>query len=167
MIVSRSFYPMNSPRSHRTTELTKELARQGHVVTVLTPKKSEHVVFEQENNFSIHDLGQPKWKDVSLSGKGIGLMLKRVLRRGLCIALEYPNLEYYFKVKRVLKKKRKAKEHYDILISIAVPYPIHWGVAAVWKKKNNIADIWVADCGDPFMGQENDTFKPAFYFKYV
>jgi hypothetical protein len=40
-------------------------------------------------------------------------------------------------------------------------------VAAVWKKKNNIAKTWVADCGDPFMGHENDTFKKAFYFKYV
>ena len=54
-----------------------------------------------------------------------------------------------------------------MLISIAVPYPIHWGVAAVWKKKGNIAKTWIADCGDPFMGQENDTFKKPFYFKYI
>src|SRR5690554_3068579 len=167
LIISRSFYPMNSPRSFRTTELAKELARQGHQVTVLTPKKSEHTVFEKEHNVIIEDLGKPKWKEVKLSGKGPVLLFKRALRRFSNLLFEYPNLEYYFKVKKALKKKRKAKEHYDMLISIAVPYPVHWGVAAVWKKKNNIANTWVADCGDPFMGRENDTFKLPFYFKYV
>lgn len=167
LLISRSFYPMNSPRSFRTTELAKELARQGHAVTVLTPKKPEHTVFEQEYNLIIDDLGQPKWKNVNLTGKGLALIFKRGLRRGLSIFMEYPNLEYYFQVKKALQKKKKNKEHYDLLISIAVPYPIHWGVAAVWRKKNNLAKTWIADCGDPFMGQENDTFKPAFYFKYV
>lgn len=167
LIVSRSFYPMNSPRSFRTTELTKELARQGHKVTVLTPKKTEHTAFELEHSVIIQDLGQPKWKEVNLSGKGPVLLLKRALRRFSQLLLEYPNIEYYFKVKKALIRNEKKNEHYDLLISIAVPYPIHWGVAAVWKKKNNIAKTWVADCGDPFMGQENDTFKPAFYFEYV
>lgn len=167
LIISRSFYPQNSPRSFRTTELAKELARQGHAVTVLTPKRPEHTVFEQENNLTIQDLGQPKWKEVNLTGKGIALIFKRGLRRGLQVLFEYPSLELYFMVKRALQKKKRNKEHYDLLISIAVPYPIHWGVAAVWKKKNNIAKTWIADSGDPFMGQENDTFKPAFYFKYV
>jgi len=55
---------------------------------------------------------------------------------------------------------------YDLLISIAVPYPIHWGVAAVWAKdkSKNLAPNWIADCGDPYCFQENDTFKPPFYF---
>lgn len=167
LIVSRSFYPMNSPRSFRTTELAKELARQGHEVTVLTPKKPEHGAFEKQHNLIIEDLGQPKWQEVKLVGKGPVLLFKRAIRRFSQLLFEYPNIEYYFKVKKALKKKIKAKEKYDLLVSIAVPYPIHWGVAGVWKKNNNLADVWVADCGDPFMGQENDTFKPAFYFKYV
>src|SRR5690606_7143529 len=94
-------------------------------------------------------------------------LLKRGVRRALQILLEYPNIEYYFKVKKALKKQKKNNKYYDLLISIAVPYPIHWGVASVWKKKKNIAQTWVADCGDPFMGQENDTFKYPFYFKYI
>src|SRR5699024_6823793 len=65
-----------------------------------------------------------------------------------------------------LKRKKKDKEYYDLLISIAVPHTIHWGVAAIWKKHNNLAKTWFADCGDPFMGQENDIFKYPFYFKY-
>lgn len=167
LIISRSFFPMNSPRSYRTTELAKEFARQGHTVTVLTPKRKDHFDFEKEHEIIIQDLGQPKWKDIKLTGKGWSLTSKRIIRRALKILFEYPNLEYYFNVKKMLKTKKKDNEKYDLLISIAVPHPIHWGVAGVWKKKNNIAKCWVADCGDPFMGQENDTFKPAFYFKYV
>lgn len=164
LIVSRSFYPMNSPRSFRTTELAKEFSSQGHEVTVLTPKTSEHIAFEKEHNMTIEDLGQPKWKEIQLKGRGIPLFVRRGLRRVLQMLFQYPNMEYFFKVKRALKKNEK---HYDLLISIAVPYAIHWGVASVWKKKNNIAKRWVADCGDPFMGGENDTFKPAFYFEYI
>lgn len=164
LIISRSFYPINSPRSFRATELAKELARQGHVVTVLTPKCNEHSRFAKEHNMTIEDLGQPKWKEIQLKGRGIPLFVRRGLRRVLQMLFQYPNMEYFFKVKRALKKNEK---HYDLLISIAVPYAIHWGVASVWKKKNNIAKRWVADCGDPFMGGENDTFKPAFYFEYI
>ena len=55
---------------------------------------------------------------------------------------------------------------YDLLISIAVPYSIHWGVAAAWSQQK-CAKVWVADCGDPYCLQENDTFKPPFYFHWV
>ena len=34
LLVSVSFYPENSPRSFRATELAKELCRQGHKVLV-------------------------------------------------------------------------------------------------------------------------------------
>lgn len=164
LIISRSFYPINSPRSFRATELAKELARQGHVVTVLTPKCNEHAHFEKQHNMTIEDLGQPRWKEIQLKGRGIPLFVRRGFRRVLQMLFQYPNMEYYFKVKRALKKNEKS---YDLLISIAVPHAIHWGVASVWKRKNNIAKRWVADCGDPFMGGENDTFKPPFYFEYI
>lgn len=167
LIVGRTFFPEQSPRSFRTTELAKELSRQGHDVTVLIPKKKEHSVFEKDHNIIIDDLGKLKWKEIDLTGKGVGLLFKRAIRRLMLLTLEYPNLEYYFKVKKALQTKKNNNESFDLLISIAVPHSIHWGVAAVWKKKNNLAKIWAADCGDPFMGQENDTFKPMFYFKYV
>jgi H2-forming N5,N10-methylenetetrahydromethanopterin dehydrogenase-like enzyme len=50
LIISRSFYPINSPRSFRSTELAKELARNGHDIIVLTPKKEVHDSFEKEHN---------------------------------------------------------------------------------------------------------------------
>ena len=165
IIVSVSFYPQNSPRSFRATELAKEFARQGHDVTVITPRVKVHHEFEQENGLKIKDLGQPKWQSMDLKGSGLNLLLRRAIRRFTGLLFEYPNIEYTGMVKRTLQK-----EHgFHALISIAVPYPVHWGVALIWSNKSNKnpAKKWIADCGDPYMGQENDSFKKPFYFSYV
>ena len=37
LIVSGDFYPNNSPRSFRTTELVKEMSKLGHDVTLYIP----------------------------------------------------------------------------------------------------------------------------------
>lgn len=164
LIVSRSFYPMNSPRSFRTTELVKEFSRQGHDVTLLTVKDDEyHIPFEKEYGVTIKDLGPLNFPEISLTGSNkVFTILKRALRRGLLQLFEYPDIEMMFKVKHVLK----AEEGYDLLISIAVPHPIHWGVAWARSKNQPIAEIWSADCGDPYMGFDIDWIGKPFYFKY-
>ncbi len=159
LMVARSFYPALSPRAFRATELAKELARQGHQVTVYIPKDdSVHLEFEKKYNLTIKDLGKNKYPDV-----GSGGTFKRGLKRGLQLLLEYPDVQLVSRVKKALKKE----SGYDLLISIAVPYPIHWGTAAAITKKHKPAKVWVADCGDPFMGDISDSFKKLFYFKYV
>lgn len=164
LIVSRSFYPMNTPRSFRTTELAKEFARQGHLVTVITHKDEvSHPSFEKEYGVRIKDLGKQSWKAVKLKGRGIEMLFRRMISRFSNLFFQYPDIELQWLVKEKLKKE----EGYDLLISVAVPYPVHWGVAMVRSEKNPIAKVWVADCGDPFMGQENDSFTPPFYFKYI
>lgn len=164
LIVSRSFYPQNSPRSLRTTELAKEFSRQGHAVTVLTPKDNNvHEQFERENRLTIKNMGRPRWKTPSFGKSKIGYLLTRIFVRLLHLTIEYPDIELMFMVKKALRKE----SGYDMLISVAVPYPIHWGVAKVWNKKQKIAETWVADCGDPYMGDKSDTFRKLFYFKYV
>lgn len=163
LIVSRSFYPQNTPRSLRATELAKEFSRQGHDVTVLTPKNTAiHSLFEEEHGITIKDLGTPKWKNPDFGNSKIGYLLSRICFRFTALAFEYPDIELMFKVIRKLKKEQK----YDLLISIAVPHPIHWGVARLWAKGIKIADTWIADCGDPYMLATSDTFKKTFYFKY-
>src|SRR5699024_12169166 len=71
------------------------------------------------------------------------------LFRSLLQLFEYPDIELLFKVKKALREE----SGFDLLISIAVPHPIHWGTAWAWRKENPIAKTWVADCGDPYMGQ--------------
>ena len=164
LIVSASFYPTNTPRSFRTTELAKEFARQGHRVKVLTPRSARvHDRFEEQYGVEIGDLGTPGWKIMPVKGKGVIRLIRRGIVRFAKLLFEYPNLEYKGMVKRALKQESA----YDLLISIAVPHPIHWGVASVDPKARKICSTWVADCGDPYVGQENDTFKVPFYFAFV
>ena len=163
LIVTRSFYPTNSPRSFRASELAKEFARQGHEVTVLTSKKEEHLDYELKHHLKIKDLGTPRWKLITLKGSKISVLAKRAINRFLKLFFEFPDFEYVSLVKKALKEE----SGYDLLISIAVPYPIHWGVAKSRNEKHPIAKTWVADCGDPYMFAEFDTFKKMFYFKYL
>lgn len=164
LVVSSAFYPEISPRSFRTTELVKELCRQGHDVTLLTIKKDDfHLPLEKEFGLKIKDLGQRNLPPINLTtGAKPVVLLKRVMNRGLLQLLEYPDIEMMFKVKQALVKETG----YDLLISIAVPHTIHWGVAWARSKKHLIAGTWVADCGDPFMGTILDSFKKMFYFRY-
>lgn len=164
LIVSRSFYPINSPRSFRTTELAKELARQGHDVQVLLPKNLENEIKGHfRNDYEIQFLyyGPLKWKPLKKS-KFLG-DITRKFGRLLFLLFEYPNIEIYFKLPKLLKKLNG----FDLLISIAVPHENHWAVAEVRNKRNPIAKTWVADCGDPFMNSALETISPPFYFGWL
>lgn len=167
LIVTRAFYPDQTPRSFRATELAKEFCRQGHNVTVVAPHKDNMQPLLDE--FPIHyiSLGQLRWKTPNIKGLGrMGALFNKTVDRSLPLFLAFPDMEMFFKVRKMM---RKESENYDVLISSAVPYPVHWGVASVWSKhkEKNKARIWVADCGDPYCLQENDTFRPPFYFKWV
>lgn len=164
LIVGSSFYPQNSPRSFRTTELAKEFSRQGNDVTVLIPKNDvEHPEFEEKFGVRIKDIGTLRWRHADFGKSKLGRLMTRASKRILSLFFEFPDIELLFKIRKALKK-----EHgYDLLISIAVPYPNHWGVASEWRKNKNIAKTWVADCGDPFMGNRMDSFNKPFYFMYV
>lgn len=164
LIVTHSFYPQNSPRSFRATELAKEFSRQGHKVTVLTIKNEKiHREFEIVNKLEIKDLGKRKWVSPSFGNTKLGTLFTRAFYRLLSLSLEYPDIELMFMVRKALRKEM----NYDLLISNAVPYPVHWGVAAARKKNHQISKVWVADCGDPYMGERTDSFRKWFYFSKV
>ncbi|MGV3697910.1 glycosyltransferase [Flavobacterium sp.] len=163
LIVSNGFFPEISPRSFRATELAKELVRKGHEVTVCTHFRDGLEAFAVQHNFRLIDLGKLTWPKPVVKGSGVELLARRAVARFSSLLLEYPTVQLIPLIKKALKNEKG----YDALISIAVPYPIHWGVAKIWSKKNPIAKVWIADCGDPYMGQENDTFKPPFYFGFV
>lgn len=164
LIVCSGFYPSNTPRANRATELTKEFARQGHRVTVLLHDRLPvHDTFEKEHAVTIRTMGNRKWKNHDFGKSKIGYFLTRLWFRLLLHAFEYPAVELCFMTARALKKEKG----YDTLISIAVPYPLHWGVARVWNKNQQIANVWIADCGDPYYGCVTDTFRKWPHFAWV
>ncbi|MHC1775906.1 MAG: glycosyltransferase [Lentimicrobium sp.] len=165
LIASGTFFPENSPRSFRTTELAKELGRVGHDVTILIPRnyKIDYTDFEKKYQVRIKFYDQLSLPEISGSFEGRFGIIKLAIRRLLLMLFEYPSIKFMYLVKKALI----TENDYDLLISIAVPFPIHWGVAWARTRKKRIAKVWVADCGDPYMGCKTDSFKKLFYFKYL
>jgi hypothetical protein len=166
LIVTHGFHPEQSPRAFRATELAKEFCRQGHEVTVMAPERSNMRDLLNEFPITFVSLGQLKWKIFNFKSQGgLGKIYNKVVNRTMPLLFEYPMIELIPKIKKIFDSNHNS---YDILISVAVPYPIHWGIAAIWKSKlKSQIGIWVADCGDPYCHQENDTFRPPFYFQWI
>lgn len=162
LVVSGAFYPNASPRSFRTTELVKELYRQGHTVTLFAPEyRFDYTDFLKEYpiNLRFVRIGAKRFE---MNGNGrIATLFNRMSRRFTSTFLEYPDIKFRY----LLPKRLSGLEGYDLLISIAIPHPVHWGVEKALKKNHLLAKTWVADCGDPFMLCKTDTFRKPFYFK--
>jgi glycosyltransferase involved in cell wall biosynthesis len=164
LLVSNGFYPEISPRSYRATELAKEFYRQGHDVTVISKFRDHNysdflsgypITFKMWGKSRFPKVPQYKHKPFSF--------FSRVISRVMLILFEYPGIEDMFKLKKMLKYENG----YELMISFAVPYPVHWGVAWARTRKNLIAEKWVADCGDPYMGDVLDSFRKLFYFGFL
>ncbi|MDY4789544.1 MAG: hypothetical protein SO179_03130 [Bacteroidales bacterium] len=62
-------------------------------------------------------------------------------------------------------KALKQEDNIDYLITIAQPHPIHWGAEKYITNNKEKIKLWIADCGDPFMG--NPFVKKPLYFKSI
>lgn len=167
VIISSVFYPRNTPRANRATELAKEFGRQGYEVVVYALLGDfDYSDFETINNVKIVNLGRNRFSDFNSSEK-IEIKkvskVRQIWRKVLTKTLEYPDVGLIELVFKVLRKEKSI----DLLISVALPYPIHWGIGlfrAIYPKK--LANVvWVADCGDPYMG--NAISRKLFYFGYL
>src|SRR5690606_772907 len=59
VIISYATFPSMAPRSMRTNELAKELARQGHdVILYVLTGGYEYKVFQEETKVKVRDLGK-------------------------------------------------------------------------------------------------------------
>jgi hypothetical protein len=163
LLVSNAFYPEISPRSFRATELAKEFYRQGHDVTVISKFRDHNysdflsefpVTFKMWDKPSFPVMPDFKIKPFQFFSAGISRLLS--------LLFEYPAIEDAFQVKKMLKKENG----FDLMITFAVPYPVHWGTAWARSSENTISGIWIADCGDPYMFARLDRFKKPFYFRF-
>ena len=160
LIISTFYFPDNTPRAFRTFELAKQFSKQGYDVSVLIPNVTEKQVnHSQSLNIKLINLGIIDFSDFKTNIK----VIDRTIFRSLNLLFDYPDIKLFPKIFRFLK----TSNDYDVILSIAVPHSIHWAVAYFLSinKKNKIR--WIADCGDPFMGSETDTFKKLFYFEYI
>jgi hypothetical protein len=150
LIISQHLFPRRTPRAHRTTELIKEFCRRGHQVTVYAVLgKFDYSTFESETGcvvkpIPIHWMIYPYNSD----GDNRRTLLDKVLGK-LFGTLEFPNIEFKYRIPQILEREKG----YDLILSIADPHPIHWGVARFFKKyPNHRKNVkWIADCGDPYI----------------
>jgi hypothetical protein len=164
LVISSWVFNVYSPRAIRTYELVREFLEKGHHVTLVCHKINVPEDILSRQNLTIINIRVPRYQSIKL-GKHILLrIIERFCNRLLYWFFEYPMIQYYFIVRSALKRLHVYS--YDALISIAQPYPLHWGIAS-FLRKNSIAKLWIADCGDPYALVQNDTVRKMFYFKWM
>lgn len=158
LIVSGSFFPINSPRSFRTTELVKELCRLGHQVTLYTPKTD----YDYTEYLKDYPINMKFYKRVEERRKFLGIsIIDRMIFRFLNQFFAYPTIGSY----PLLKQSLKGEKNYDLLITIAVPHSIPWAFGKLYADGIRAAKTWISDCGDPFMLAHSGNYRPPLYLK--
>lgn len=162
VILGSLVYPYISPRSMRATELAKYFASIGHDVSLYgILGKFNYSEFSQQTGVKVKDY-QMRWADMNSDKTDLRDFKLKVLCKLFGRYLEFPDVEYMWKIPSVLKREKDI----DLLITIAVPFPIHWGAArAKVLLKSEFPKVWISDCGDPYMG--NNVNSHPFYFKYL
>jgi len=161
-IISSVIYPRISPRSLRATELAKEIVRQGHNVTLYGVLGTyDYSSFEKKYNLKVKRLKPSNFTMINSDGKVYLSLWKKGIIYLLNKWFEFPDIIISKTVYKALKDEKP-----DILITVALPFPIHWGTAFAKKYQKHLSNtLWVSDCGDPYMGTPM-AHRP-FYFKYI
>lgn len=160
LIVSTSFFPENSPRSFRATELALELARQKHEVFILTINRGiDYNNYAKNHTLQFLPFLNVKNYDANRFSSKRNL-LTRIIDRILYQTILYPEINIAFAIRKILKPNSLS---FDAVISIAKPYSTHFGIAFLSKKLREKLGVWVADCGDPFTGNNLQKRKFPFY----
>ena len=158
LIISGTFYPKNSPRALRTTELVKEFSRTGHEITLYIPEMGyDYMEFQRKCPVVINHYEENLENDKYIGVK----LLDRIIKHYEYWLIKGSSLRSMRNLGRVIKDEIG----FDLLITIAVPHYIHWAIGKVYAKGQKIAKTWVADCGDPFMLNATDAHRPPFWFK--
>jgi hypothetical protein len=157
LIVTPSFFPEVKPRSFRSTELAKQFSKLGHHVTVLCPRNKNRNL-----SGTLSDIKYIEYDRFESCIKLSNWVLNRMLEKFLNRLILYPEIKCFFEV----KDKIQNLGQFDLCISLAWPFSIHWGVAWEKGRNPNFVKVWIADCGDPFTG---NTFvkDPLIYFKII
>ena len=161
VIISGVIFPRIAPRAFRATELAKAFAKKSHNVTLISSLgEYDYSNFQDQTGIIVKNLGTPYFALRNSDGNIKVPFWKKIIIFLLMKPFYFPDILLMNRSKKAILKEDKI----DLLISIAIPYPIHWGLSFINKKNRNF-NTWISDCGDPFMG--NSVVKPFFYFKYL
>jgi len=144
LVISQNTYPIQHPRAFRTAELTEQLARMGHDVTLYTVQGSyDPTDYEKSTGVKMKDI-RTIWSlfgnDGNRKRNSITKLMWRILPKHL-----FPDMAFWYLVPSILRKERNV----DLLITIAVPHGISIGAARYRKRHKDSPKVWIADSGDP------------------
>lgn len=147
LIISQNTWPKQGPRAFRTQELSEELVRKGHDVTLYTVHGDiDYSKYEKRTGVKMRDIS-PRNPIPANDGKNRYEFLSKFLFHFFHRYLLYPEIEFHFNVDTIIQKEKEI----DLLITIAYPHSIHSGAAQSKKKHPELfPKMWIADCGDPF-----------------
>lgn len=160
LIISNHTYPMQGPRALRTAELSEQLVKMGHEVTLYTVHgKCDYLQYEKESGIRMRDIN-PFFATSANDGTQRYNIFDKLMYHYFHRLLMWPQCEFHFSVDRIIQEN----PNMDLLITVAYPHSIHSGAARAKKKSPDIfPKTWVCDCGDPFM--LNPFIHPPRYMK--
>jgi hypothetical protein len=165
IIIARNIFPLITPRAFRATSLAKEFSKMGHEVFLYAVLGSyDYSDFEKETGVRVRNIGKMNFSTFDSSGGYRYNFFDKILYHMLYRVLEFPDVEFLFKVYPILKKE----ENCDLLITVANPHPINWGASLAKSilPASSFPKKWVSDCGDPYLGDPINK-KKIFYFSII
>lgn len=147
LIISHRAYPNQGPRAFRTTELSEQLAKEGHNVVLYSVHGTcNYSEYEKETGVSMKDI-KPLLPLAANDGINRENFIFSILFKAFHNLFLFPEIEFYYKVLSIIKKESDA----DVLITIAVPHTLHMGAERAKRLRPDLFPrVWIADCGDPF-----------------
>lgn len=160
LIISNHAYPAQLPRAFRTSELSEQLAKMGHEVTLYTVTgKYDYSDYESETGVNVRPINSYLHNQAN-DGSTKRNLFDRFMTHYFHRWLFWPQCEFHFAVDKIIKDN----PNMDLLITVAYPHSIHSGAARAKRKHPDIfPKKWICDCGDPFM--LNPFFNFPQYFK--
>ncbi len=153
LIVTHWFYPRQNPRAFRAFELHRELSKN-HKVDVLIGDWKKILKFEDD----YHNLDFFSGKEVA--NKNAKLSNKKIIQAGIKILQFFIGDRYLLSGGCFLYKSINL-DKYDAVISIGLPFYVHWIVSKKIKKYQGEI-LSISDWGDPFDGDPVRRVAPYF-----
>ena len=160
LIVTEFFYPDITPRAFRSFELAKEFSRRNYEVTILTKYYDFYYNdIIKKFNFEIlfyNHVTNPKENE---KNNYTSVALNSIKSK---LSYFYEGRNKAVKVNQISSKILQMNKRFTCIISVGLPFFIHEGVALAKKSNKNIANVMIADYGDPY--SRNPEMKKAAYF---
>lgn len=168
LIVTAWYRPFIHPRAHRWTVLAEHWASEGHEVHVVCARYPGHPGEDVVNGVRVHRSGFDSLKELVFHGTGLsdlrrGRVGERPSRAGWGARLfvwMYRNIWkrlcfpddacfWYFPARKKVGQLLEAG-HFDLLISVSLPFTGHLIGLYAAKKRRDRVGTWLADIGDPY-----------------